>query len=386
MVVSAVSQLASQLQALTPKDHGFSYFDPHARAHAHGRLSGWIIPAKDLSDIAGMPTTLGNINRTYMATETDAFLASILSQGAIIPGKSLTPEMGLSAYTEPVGQARPDNPLLPGHTPGGSSGGAAVMVARGLVRAAHASDGGGSIRVPAAATGLIGFKPAHSTAGANPVVQGFLTRTLADAAYVHAIRPVTPPPLHIGVLTQPLHAETPVADMMLEAVDSAATQLSQKGHKISVLARPYGDSPFEAFSTILALRAQRIPGAASSLVEWLRERGAQLSQASRRQAVAEFMSVKDQILRAWEVDVVLSPTLAFLPPVHGYFSSYSPEEDFYRQTQWTPWATTYNMAGLAALSLPHLSPLSSIHLGALRISAAELFGLAMQLSTPGGST
>ena len=72
-----------------------------------------------------------------MATKTDPFLLRYLRQGAIIPGKTLTPELGLTAYTEPVGLPHPDNPTLPGHTPGGSSGGAAVMVAQGLDRKAH---------------------------------------------------------------------------------------------------------------------------------------------------------------------------------------------------------------------------------------------------------
>ena len=150
----SLAELAHAVATLSPEQHGFAYFDPDVRpgygANAvvpqQGRLSGWIIPAKDLSDVAGMPTTMGSIHRKYQATETDVFIEAYQRQGALVPGKTLSPELGLTAYTEPVGLPHPDNPTLPGHTPGGSSGGAAVMVARGLVRAAHASDGGGSIR------------------------------------------------------------------------------------------------------------------------------------------------------------------------------------------------------------------------------------------------
>ena len=108
----SLRRLSSLVAALSPREHGFAYFDPDAaqaqqaqqhraqrsqklrRSRGYGRLSGWIIPAKDLSDVAGMPTTLGNRSRTYMATETDPFLLRYLRQGAIIPGKLWPPSWG----------------------------------------------------------------------------------------------------------------------------------------------------------------------------------------------------------------------------------------------------------------------------------------------------
>ncbi|GAA1475309.1 amidase [Corynebacterium felinum] len=395
-MADSLEALVQKVQSLRPEEHGFAYFDPDiltsclSGAHTQPtqrrpqeknlRLSGWIIPAKDLSDVAGMPTTMGNASRRYIAADTDAFVARYQRQGALVPGKSLSPEMGLSAYTEPVGLPHPDNPTQPGHTPGGSSGGAAVMVARGLVRAAHATDGGGSIRVPAACTGLVGFKPAHDTTNANPVAQGFLTSTLADSAYVHGITPQRQlRRLRVGVLTTPVHADVEVADHMGAAVEKAAGFLSAVGHEVVEVARPYGDGPFLAFQHVLCARARRIPGPASPLVEWLRAQGEALSDRAHQQAVETFMSVRSLVLAAWDCDVLLSPMLAFDPPKIGHFSSMSPDEDFYAQTQWTPWATMFNMSGLAALCFPYASVRTPIHLGALRVSAAELFALAAQL-------
>ena len=157
-----------------------------------------------------MPTTHGHAERTYVAAETDPFVQELIDAGALIIGKSSAPELGLRVDTEPVGLPHPDNPLYPGHTPGGSSGGAAVQVARGLLRAAHASDGGGSIRVPAAACGVVGFKPA----GEDLSVPGFITRSVADAATLHGLTPRTPR-ARVGVLTEPLFAEATVAPHLL---------------------------------------------------------------------------------------------------------------------------------------------------------------------------
>lgn len=380
--------LRTRLTGLSPTEHGFAYLDERILAGVMlrpGRLSGWIIPAKDLSDVAGMPTTMGNVARTHTPEVTDEFLLALQRAGAIIPGKTLAPEMGLSAYTEPVGLPHPDNPTLPGHTPGGSSGGAAVMVARGLVRAAHASDGGGSIRVPAACTGIVGFKPAHNNERANPVAEGFLAGTLADSAYVNGIAPTALTPerrrhLRVGVLREPVHADVEVATHFQDAVEDAATALGRLGYPVTEVLPPYGREVFASFHTVLAARAAHIPGEASPLVSWLQDCGNRTSEEQLAQATDTFMGVRSRLLAAWPgVDVLLSPILAFDPPPHGFFSSLAPEEDFYAQTQWTPWATMFNMAGLPALTFPYQQVRTPLHLGGVRTGGPELFAVAADL-------
>ncbi|AHI23826.1 amidase [Corynebacterium vitaeruminis] len=395
-----VDDHARAVGALDATEHGYAQFAPdfaHERlekeAFRESRdagyvspcrrrdLAGWIMPAKDLSDVAGLVTSKGSVHRRYLARETDPFISAYEARGGLVTGKTLAPELGLSAYTEPVGMPAPVNPRFPGATPGGSSGGAAVMVARGLARAAHASDGGGSIRVPAACTGLYGFKPAHNTAHANPVAQGFLASSLADAALLARVPLRAGAPLRVGLLTVPVHAEATVAAHMLEAVDRAASALSRAGHSVLPVGVPYGDAPFRAFTDILSLRSAPIRGEASPLVAWLRERGRGVSELRREEAIAQFLEVKGRLERAFDgVDVLLTPTLAFDPPAIGYFSSMPPEEDFHAQTTWTPWATMFNMSGGAALSMPVAAPGHpdvGVHLGAVRGSGADVFAAAL---------
>lgn len=419
---SLIDATCSTLEGLSPAEHGFAFLDAdhaHAQAEASrgGRLGGWLIPAKDLSDVAGLPTALGNAHRAYLPQGTDPFLAALQRQGAILFGKSQTSELGLSAYTEPVGAPAPTNPRSNSPlTPGGSSGGAAVMVARGLVRAAHGSDGGGSIRVPAACCGIVGFKPAHDTSGANPVAQGFLTATLEDSAFLHHVPQAPVRPLRVGVLAEPLHApEQEVADHILGILDRAATALGHIGVEVVAIPRPYGSDPygsdayrsdshesdshnpdpFAAFATVLEHRAGTIPEAPeeASMTSWLRERSRHHHPDDFARAAHVFAQVPALLRRKLDVDLILSPVLAYDPPAVGTFSSLDPAEDFVAQTRFTPWCTMFNMSGGPSLSFPLAAPESrlgfvNLQLGAIRDYAhttPQIFALAKALQVRLGS-
>jgi hypothetical protein len=393
-----VAEIDSALSGLTPAEHGFAHIDlDFALAQVEQldtisrdkrrKLWGIPIPVKDLSPVVGMPVSYGSVSRREIPDATDPFPEVLLNQGALIPGKTQTPELGMSAYTEPVGMPAVDNPRLPGHTPGGSSGGAAAAVARGVVRVAHASDGGGSIRIPAASTGLVGFKPPHLSHGAKLTVQGFLVPTLADTAFLHNITPCHRA-LRVGVLVEPLHGDggpESVAPHVVAAVRTAADKLSDLGHSVVEVRPAYGPELFSAFQDVLCGMARRIDGPASSLVDWLRSRGMLLSAAQRADAVRRFHKVGPVVRAAWDIDVLLTPTLAFDPPAQGFFSALPPSEDFEAQTRWTPWATLFNMTGGAALSIPfgtanpHTGWQPSVHLGGIRCTPADLFGLAEDL-------
>ncbi|MBI9001181.1 amidase [Corynebacterium sp. CCM 9185] len=372
--------------------HSFASVDPElARrrvrylesvpADRRGRLHGLVLPIKDLMPVAGFPCSYGSVTRTEQHVGTDPWAAQLLRKGVIIPGKTQTSEMGMTAYCEPVGMPAVANPLWPGRTPGGSSGGAAAAVALGLVDVAHASDGGGSIRVPAAATGTVGVKPPHNSSGGSPTAQGFITRSVGDAAFVFGVSTVRRP-LRIGVLVEPLHGGGSVSPVMVSTVCTVADRLSDLGHRVREVSRPYGERPFAAFADVLASRSVHIPGPASDIIEWLRERGAALSESRRAEAVADFDAVLGMILSAWDIDVLLSPTLAFDPPEIGHFSRLEPPEDFAEQTRWTPWATLFNMTGGAAVSVPVAAagrPPVGVHLGSVRASFGELLGVASQV-------
>lgn len=372
-----IDALARRIAQLTPEEHGFTYFDATQTAQASGRLDGWVIPAKDLDDVAGMPTSQGSVDRTYTPSTTDPFLQKLLDQGAVIPGKSSSPELGLAIHTEPIGLPWPENPLYPGKSPGGSSGGAAVMVARGLVRAAHATDSGGSIRVPAAACGLVGYKPPASGLTAH----GFLTTNVADQAFLHDIE-LSKRHLRIGVLTQPLNAETEVDPDWEAGTRQAAEAARALGHEVvEVAAWPRAQETFDNFKRIFMSQLAQLPDA-SGYAQWIKKSGQALSPAEVAQAHDHAAQLPELLRDFWEVDVLLTPMLSADPPAIGHFAAMEPADNFYAQTQWSPWAATMNIAGLGAIAVPwprENKPPTSIHLVALTASQGELLQLASDL-------
>ncbi|MEQ3550476.1 amidase [Pseudonocardia nematodicida] len=168
-----------------------------ARARARGGPTGPFggVPflVKDLGQhIAGVPTGSGSRALAgFRRPETSTVVRRWTDAGLVILGRSATPEFGARAVTEPALGGPTRNPWDPGRTPGGSSGGSAAAVAAGIVPVAGASDGGGSIRIPAAACGLFGLKPGRGVVPSGPdvaesfhgaAVQGVLSRTVRDSA------------------------------------------------------------------------------------------------------------------------------------------------------------------------------------------------------------
>ncbi|MBV7296084.1 amidase [Corynebacterium sp. TAE3-ERU12] len=362
---------------------------------ARGDLWGLPVGIKDLFPIAGVACTMGSQHLRHIPTHTAAEVRSVLARGAVPVATTATSELGATAYTEPIGQPAPDNPLFPGRTPGGSSGGSAVAVARGLVPAALASDGGGSIRVPAAATGIIGLKPAHDIRTGVLSATGFLTRSLADCAALHRVRHPSSLPrrrFRVGVSTRPFHAEVEVQDSWRTAALYAADRLSAAGHDVVPLPAPYRGDPhgpegaFTVFTeTITGALAQLPQGQYSPMVQWLRECGHAVSPERLRAHRDRRLALVAQVRAQWPVDIALTPTLAFDPPTVGAFSQLTCGADFAAQTAWTPWATLWNLTGWAGLSIPipvAAAAGASVHLGAVRVGEEELLQLASDLIDP----
>ncbi|HEY1709556.1 MAG TPA: amidase [Rhizomicrobium sp.] len=160
-----------------------------ARGEDPGKLAGVPFGVKDLEDCAGFRTTQGCVFMmdTPVKTKDSLHVARLRAAGAIPIGKTATAEFGMDSatFTRAWGVTR--NPWNPKTTPGGSSGGSASAVASGMVPFATATDGGGSIREPAAFTNLIGLKPSHARIAkingfANWSVHGTVTRSVADTA------------------------------------------------------------------------------------------------------------------------------------------------------------------------------------------------------------
>lgn len=157
-----------------------------------GPMAGVPFLLKDLgAQLAGSPTTAGSaVFRDATAAADSAITTAYKDAGLVLFGKTNTPEFGLMPVTEPALLGVCRNPWDTGRTPGGSSGGAAAAVAAGIVPAAHASDGGGSIRTPASACGLFGMKPSRGRVSFAPMGEGWggasiqhaVTRSVRDSA------------------------------------------------------------------------------------------------------------------------------------------------------------------------------------------------------------
>lgn len=135
-----------------------------------GPLAGVPVLVKDMEDVAGMPTTYGSrLFAGASAATADALIpARLRAAGAIVIGKTNLPEFATEGFTDNLLFGPTRNPWAPDWSPGGSSGGSAAAVAAGLVPIATATDGGGSIRIPAAFCGLVGLKPTHGVIGRYP--------------------------------------------------------------------------------------------------------------------------------------------------------------------------------------------------------------------------
>lgn len=379
-------------------------------------LFGLPVAVKDLFTINGVECTMGSARLSFTADKTADPVAKLLARGAILTATTHTSEAGMTAYTEPIDLPAPRNPYFGAGatgealTPGGSSGGSAVAVATGVVPAALGSDGGGSIRIPAACCGLIGLKPAHDISSGNLSTPAFLTRSLADAALLaavphaaedgaiggvsrgrtrHANQRGRSRPLRIGVTTRPFHAQVDVGKRWADGVWAAADALANAGYEVVDVPEPYGAGPdaFEIYRRTITRLAARLPEADySEMVRWIRESGRQIDAAEAARTHAQRLELPERVRRNWDVDAVITPTIAFDPPRIGHFSSLAPWEDFDEQTRWTPWLSLWNLTGWASLSVPvgaragENSPATSINIGAVRCGELELFEIAAALA------
>ncbi|WP_414143311.1 amidase [Burkholderia stagnalis] len=211
---------------------------------------------KDLgAAVAGLPLSMGSRHYRYFAPDADSpLIARSRAAGFNFFGKTNTSEIGQMPYTEPALFGACRNPWSLDHTPGGSSGGAAAAVAAGIVPLAHASDGGGSIRIPASCCGLFGLKPSRHPAlvdipmNGDLVVQHAVARSVRDSALLldvttgQALPPGAPgtflgaldtPPdaLRIGLVVDPMLAPALAADTRA-ALDDAAALVASLGHHV----------------------------------------------------------------------------------------------------------------------------------------------------------
>jgi amidase len=281
--VARIEAANPRLNAVVTKLYDMAH--SQADTPVSGRFAGTPFLLEDLgASLASAPTSHGNRRlKTLLRTHDDELVRRDRNAGLIIIGKTNTPEFGLAPVTEPEAFGPTRNPYDLTRTPGGSSGGSGAAVAARLTPMAHASDGGGSIRVPASCCGLVGLKPTRGRTPSGPengeAWRGFsiahaLTRSVRDSAALldatqgsdigapYAIAPparpyldeVSTPPgrLRIAVTTKPFLARSVDAECVRGA-ESTASLLLELGHKVEEAEPPIDREPWlMAYLTIIA--------------------------------------------------------------------------------------------------------------------------------------
>jgi amidase len=399
----------------------------------HGPFTGvpWLL--KDLNVfIAGERTGQGSrLYNDYRATLTSELVKRHQAAGLIIFGKTTTPEFGLTATTESLAYGLTRNPWNPEHVAGGSSGGSAVAVAAGILPAAHATDGGGSIRIPASCCGLVGLKPSRGRVPMGPPrtegwgglsVHHAVTKTVRDSAALldatHGLEPGSrygapapsqgflaqvgkaPGKLRIALAITP-PSRAPVDPEVVAATQKVAKLCESLGHHVEEATPPldaagYGAASFALIASSVAAdvldraKATGITpddkvlekmtlafveyGKQVTGMDYVRANNAIQAMAV---AVAQFMA---------SYDVILQPTVA-APPLKLGQIDLSNKDDFAtwgaRAGAWAAYTGFYNGTGQPSMSLPLGMSTSGLPIGVMFTARyaeeALLFRLAGQL-------
>lgn len=352
-----------------------------------GPLAGVPVAIKVESDVAGHVTTYGGRGFSTPATEDAEVVRRLRAAGAVVVGLTAMPEFGQFPFTESAAHGTVVNPAAPLRTPGGSSGGTAAAVASGCVPVALGGDGGGSIRIPAAACGLFGLKPTRGRTSAAPQadlwgalgVKGPLTRTPEDSALVYdvirgtvaadrwsAADPARPyaeaiaerGPRRVAWLTQPPRGPVRVDDEVVAAVEATADRLAAAGHEVVAAQGRFPDVQTSFVPQFFASLRACVAGAEHPERLEARTRqtarmGAWATASVQRRAEAAGERMRQRFRQRFAgFDAVLSPTLACLPPELGRLDGVSNVRGLVRALPMIAFTTHANVTGLPAASLP----------------------------------
>ncbi len=396
-----------------------------AAAPRQGPFAGVPFLIKDLKDYAGLPTRMGSRARLRAppAAAQSAYMDALDRTGLVVIGKTATPEFGFLPTTEPLAFGATRNPWDPTRSAGGSSGGAAAAVASGIVPFAHASDGGGSIRIPASCCGLFGFKPSRgrmigSRAEVNITdlsVDHVLTRSVRDSAAVFAATEdvgdgAQHPP--VGMVVDPLRrrlrvglvidgpAGQPVSPEVRAAILDAGRLVESLGHRVIFARWPMGPTFTEDFTLLWAAGAQQAVGGTAralgrqpdaevlepftlALANLLAQApGGSLEAARDRLHVAAL--AYDPWFVGSQLDVIMSPVAGSVAPPLGHLDPRTGLRVMIdRLLAYVGHTPYHNLAGAPAMSVPLNWTAQNLPIGtqfAARVGhEALLFQLAYQL-------
>jgi amidase len=377
---------------------------------APGVFSGVPSIVKDNTDVAGLPSDHGSLAmRSRVAATDHAFTRQLRSTGVGILGKSTMPEFGFSASTEHETLPPTRNPWNPAYSAGGSSGGSAALVAAGALPIAHGNDGGGSIRIPAAACGLVGLKPTRgrvvpaaesASLPIDVVSNGVLTRTVRDTAHFLAAtqRHLPAPGLRpLGLVEGPSARRVRVGLVMhsvtgidtdadgVHVTSEALDLLASLGHDVREVPLPVDQRFMAAFKHYWALlafsvqhagkRAMHSPDFDRSKTDSLTRGLARTFARTAYRLPATLLTLKrseQQYRDAFaDVDVIVSPTLGYVTPQLGWLNPAAGfEAHLERLVQLAAFTPLNNAAGGPAISLPLGTSSAGMPVG-VHVSAAH---------------
>ncbi|PRZ09403.1 amidase [Isoptericola sp. CG 20/1183] len=381
-----------------------------------GTLWGMPTGDKDLFARAGVPTGFGSRALAGFVPEvSDGVVLDLDAAGTVSLGRTTAPELGFPAYTEPLAGPVARNPWDLERGAGGSSGGAAVAVAAGMLPFAPGSDGGGSVRIPAAACGVVGLKPSRGLlpsgsgveAPGGLVTNGPLARTTADTALLlegmlarqadgRVAHPYTlrteaasagaylaaaqrgevagadgrqggahgrGARFRLGVTTWSAwddYYEITVSPEATAALDTGVAALAGLGHEVAEHrwdpAPEYGD----AFRSLWMGGASAVPiddeaalDRLEPLTRWLVGRGREVPARELVEALRTLSAFERRLIAGMgDLDAVVTPALAMTPRPVGWYDAEDPDRNFRQQCQYTPFTSWLNVAGLPAITVP----------------------------------
>lgn len=397
-------------------------------------LHGVPVVVKDLeASIEGEPHHMGSRllkSIGYVAPHDSYLVRRLKRAGAIIIGRTNTPEFGSTITTEPLAYGAAHNPWNLEHSTGGSSGGSAASVAARIVAVGHANDGGGSIRIPASECGLVGLKPSRGRVSKGPdmgeswmgaTVDGVVTRSVRDTALMLDILsgyevgdPYTAPPfvrplaeevgkpvgfLRIGLLDHPVsdggldHHET------RESMARTRTLLESLGHIVEDAYPPaMSDADFpDTFTAIVAVATDAGINELEALVGrsvteddiegdnlFFREMGRAISGTQYVNHVNWMHAWSRRMLQWWQpldgtqgFDLLVTPTLAGPPPKLGWLTGPASGLNVRSILQYT---AQFNVTGQPAISLPLHWSADGLPMGVQFVAAANREDLLIRIA------
>jgi amidase len=369
-------------------------------------LLGVPIAVKDDTPFGGESRVCGSHAHGAPEPEDAAIVARLRAAGAIVVGITRTPELAAWPFTETVHGGITRNPWDPQRTPGGSSGGPGAAVAAALVPASTASDGAGSIRIPAACCGLFGLKTTRGLVPTAPYdevfgglsVFGVLTRGVADAALLYEVltgepfvqaAQTDPPRLRIALSQRiPAGSTARLNAEWREAAEATAELLRSLGHEVVEREPPIGPVGLNVVARYLDGIAQEV--AALEHPERLERRTRGLGRmgkaVARPAARARRNESKDaaRVNAIFEdIDVVLGPTLARGPLPIGRYEGRGASYTLNGALRWVPFNGVWNHLGNPAAAVPAGFDRDGLPLSVQLVGAhgsdATLFSLAHEL-------